>query len=242
MSKPARPYRSPSRDQQALDTRRRIMAAASEQFLASGYTATTVRAIAATAGVSVATVELVFGTKPQLLKAVIDVAIAGDDEPVPVLQRAWAARAQAATTVADFLAIVGDVLREAEVRSAGLVVAAFEARATDPTITALTDQLAKQRATTAAWIVDGVTERSTLREELSRQAAIDTIWMLMDPVVFLRLTRDRGWSAERFETWFTDSIPRLLLSSPEDAGRAHGPPVRAKRGRLPARRERGKTS
>jgi hypothetical protein len=33
----------------------------------------------------------------------------------------------------------------------------------------------------------------------------------MDPVVFQRLTRERGWSPEQYEHWFTDSIPRLLL-------------------------------
>ena len=47
---------------------------------------------------SVATVELLFGTKVALLKAAIDVAIAGDDEPVAVLDRAWAGAARRAAT------------------------------------------------------------------------------------------------------------------------------------------------
>jgi hypothetical protein len=34
--------------------------------------------------------------------------------------------------------------------------------------------------------------------------------MLMDPVVFSRLTRHRGWSAERYATWFADSVAQLL--------------------------------
>jgi AcrR family transcriptional regulator len=169
------------------------------------------RAIAETAGVSVPTVELAFGTKARLLKAAIDVAIAGDDEPVPVLERQWAARAVATTSVADFLAIVGGVLREAATRSAGLVVAAFEGASTDADMRALADQLSRQRATTVAWIVDGIIQRSPLRPDISRQAAIDTVWVLMEPVVFQRLTRLRGWSPEQFERWFTDSIPRLLL-------------------------------
>ena len=45
------------------------------------------RAVAADAGVAVPTVELAFGTKARLLKAVIDTAIAGDDEPAPMLAR-----------------------------------------------------------------------------------------------------------------------------------------------------------
>ncbi len=168
-------------------------------------------AIAASAGVSVPTIELAFGTKPRLLKAAIDVAIAGDDEPVPVLEREWAARALATTTVADFPAEVRGVVREAATRTAGLVVAAFEATSTDADMRALADQLGRQRATTVAWIVDGIVERSPLPPEIGRQAAIDTAWLLMDLVAFQRFTRERGWSPEQFERWFTDSIPRLWL-------------------------------
>jgi AcrR family transcriptional regulator len=223
-NKPRRVYRSQPREQQVRQTRLRILAAAAEQFLACGYTAATMRAIAEAAGVSVPTVELAFGTKPRLLKTAIDVAIAGDDEPVPVLEREWAARALATTTVSDFLAIVGQVLREAARRSAGLVVAAFEGASTDAGLRALADQLVSQRAATVAWIVDGITARSRLRPEISRQAAIDTVWLLMDPVVFQRLTRERGWSPEQFEHWFLDSVPRLLLEC-DPPGRKHQPPT-----------------
>ena len=44
-----------------------------------------------------------------------------------------------------------------------------------------------------------------------RAAAVDTIWALMDPVVFCRLTGDRHWTTARFERWFTDSVTRLVL-------------------------------
>jgi hypothetical protein len=37
----------------------------------------------------VQTIHRVFGTKPNLLKAVLDASIARDVEPVPVLQRSW---------------------------------------------------------------------------------------------------------------------------------------------------------
>src|SRR4051812_19410784 len=90
-----RRYDSPRRREQALRTRERILAAAREAFLTSGYAATTVRSVASAAAVSLPTVEQGFGTKAQLLKEVIDVAIAGDDEPIAVLDRAPIARAAA---------------------------------------------------------------------------------------------------------------------------------------------------
>src|SRR5260370_31071903 len=104
-----RRYRSDRRDAQARETRRRVLASASAVFLRRGFGAATIREIAADADVSVATVESLLGTKARLLKAAIDVAIAGDDEPVAVLARPWAARAMAATSAPDFLSLTSEI-------------------------------------------------------------------------------------------------------------------------------------
>ena len=209
--KPRRVYRSAQRTAQARDTRQRIVAEATEQFARVGYPATTMRSIAAAAGVSVASIELAFGSKAQLLKTAIDVAIAGDHDPVAVLDRAWATAAQASTAVQDFLTAVGRTLRPAMTRSAGLVLAAYGAAETDPALRELAGQLATQRATTVAWIVDGIRDRAALRQGITRRHAIDQVWLLMDPAVYHHLTRYRGWSAASYEKWFTDTITRLLL-------------------------------
>jgi hypothetical protein len=55
--------------------------------------------------------------------------------------------------------------------------------------------------------------RASLRVGLDRAAAVETVWMLMDPVVFSRLTRHRGWSPERYATWFADSVAQLLVAN-----------------------------
>jgi AcrR family transcriptional regulator len=209
-----RGYVSAARTQQARQTRRRVIDAATRLFVAQGYASTTMRAIAAEAGVSIPTVELIFGTKAQLLHVVLDVAIAGDDEPVPVLSRAWAHDAQSTDDVVEFVSAVAKVLQEAQVRSAGVMLAAYEAAASDPDIQVLIADRQLQRERTAGWIVDGVLARASLRAGRDRAAAVDTIWMLMDPVVFSRLTRHRGWSPERYATWFADSVAQLLVGDP----------------------------
>jgi TetR/AcrR family transcriptional regulator, regulator of autoinduction and epiphytic fitness len=209
--KPRRGYVSTTRTERAERTRRRVIDAATRLFVRQGYAQTTIRAIAAEAGVSVPTVELLFGTKAQLLHVVIDVAIAGDDEPVPVLSRAWAADAQSARDLADFLSAVAEVLSEAQARSAGVMLAAYEASASDPDIQLLIMDRESQRDRTTSWIVDGVAERAGLRPGLDRAGAIDTVWLLMDPVIFDRLTRHRGWSMDRYASWFADSAARLLV-------------------------------
>jgi AcrR family transcriptional regulator len=208
---PARRYRSPRREQQARRTRARITAAAARRFADHGYAATTMRAVAADAGVAVPTVELAFGTKARLLKAVIDVAIAGDDEPVPMLAREWARRAQSTAGPAEFVAVFAEVLAQSAQRAAGLTLAALEAARVDEDIAAVAAQLMTQRQVMATWLVDGLLPRSPLRDGTDRAAAIDTIWALMDPALFCRLTSDRHWSATRFRRWFTDSTLRLLL-------------------------------
>jgi uncharacterized glyoxalase superfamily protein PhnB/AcrR family transcriptional regulator len=204
-------YRSLRREQQARATRARIVAAAARRFLARGYAGTTMRAVAADAGVALPTVELVFGTKARLLKAVIDVAIAGDDEPVPMLDRQWAARARSAAGAAGFAAACAGQLAESAQRAAGLTLVALEAARVDTGIAAVAAQLMAQRQVMAAWMVDGLLRRAPRRAGMDYATAVDTVWALMDPALFCRLTGDRGWSPARFQDWFADALLRLLL-------------------------------
>jgi AcrR family transcriptional regulator len=89
MDKARRPYRSPTREASALKTRARVSAAAAELFLSQGYAATSIRAIAHRARVAEKTVYLQFENKGELLKRVVEQAIVGDDEPIPVAERDW---------------------------------------------------------------------------------------------------------------------------------------------------------
>lgn len=210
-----RTYRSQIRERQARETRERILVAATAEFERSGYTATRIRGVAQAARVSVAAVELAFGSKSQLLHAAISFAIRGDAEPVPMLKRPWAQRALDVASVAEFLEIVASVMVAGQERSAGLIIAAFEAANQDRASSELADRLRSQRAETAAWIADGLIARASLRPGITRRRATDTIWLLMDPHGFRALIRDRGWTPRQFEVWFIDSVARLLLAPKE---------------------------
>jgi TetR/AcrR family transcriptional regulator, regulator of autoinduction and epiphytic fitness len=212
-----RAYRSSRREEQARRTRRRVLDAATAVFLERGFAGATVRLIAERAGVAVPTVELLFGTKGKLLKAAIDVAIAGDDEPVPVLAREWTDAALGAESAGEFLDIVAEVLTAAQQRSAGLVLAVFEAAATSAELADLAEQLTTQRARTAEWIVRQLTRKARPRTGGSRREAVDTVWILMDPAVFDRLTRRRGWTPRQYQRWFAASVGRLLTDEPRSS-------------------------
>jgi AcrR family transcriptional regulator len=83
----AAPPRDAARAEQVRATRQRVLGAARDLFLRRGYTGATIEAIAQRAAVSPQTVYNVVGGKAALLKAVYDVALAGDDEPVAVGDR-----------------------------------------------------------------------------------------------------------------------------------------------------------
>ena len=79
--------RSTARAEQVRATRQKVLVAARDLFLRRGYFGATIEAIAQRAGVSPQTVYNVVGGKAALLKAVYDVALAGDDEPLPMVER-----------------------------------------------------------------------------------------------------------------------------------------------------------
>src|SRR5258708_29460123 len=111
-----RRYRSPRRQMQAEQTRAAVIAAASRVFAQRGWVATNMRDLAREAGVSVETLYAGFESKAGLLQVVLDVAVVGDDEPVP-----FAARPEAA-------AMGTGMTMRARARTAARGVAAIDTR------------------------------------------------------------------------------------------------------------------
>ncbi len=209
MTAQPRAYRSPGREARARRTRRRVLEAATRAFVERGYAGSTMRAVADDAAVSVPTVEQLFGTKARLLEAAVDVAIAGDDDPVPVLERGWTGAARAAADAAELLAVVAGVLTAAQERAAGLLTTLFEAARTDSGLSPLADRMAARREITAAWVVDALHGLGPLRQP--RDEAVETLWLLMEPALFDRLVRARGWTPDRYAAWFARTALRLLV-------------------------------
>ena len=71
------------RDGNPEETRREILAAASEAFAAAGYVGATTRAVASRAGVNVATLHYHFGSKEGLYRAVLEAAGRGTLTTIP---------------------------------------------------------------------------------------------------------------------------------------------------------------
>src|SRR5262245_61569473 len=84
-----RRYDSPLRREQAAATPTAILEAAERLFAERGYVGTSVAEIAAAAGVALKTVYAAFGTKAEVLRALWNLRMRGDDEPVPMAERPW---------------------------------------------------------------------------------------------------------------------------------------------------------
>src|SRR4051794_32007796 len=86
-----RPYDARRRreraEQERSATRRRVVEAARELFLSRGYVATTMADIAREAGVALQSVYTSGQNKAELLHLVVDLAVAGDDEDVMLVDR-----------------------------------------------------------------------------------------------------------------------------------------------------------
>ena len=91
-----------------------VVEAASGLFVERGYAATTVEVISERSDTPQATVYRLFASKLGILKAVLDVAIGGDDEPVAMLDRpqvrALLADEDPKNQLAGFAALVSEVM------------------------------------------------------------------------------------------------------------------------------------
>src|SRR5687768_10508205 len=83
-----RAYDRTNRDRAAQATRRRIAEAAARLFRRDGYAGTSIQAIAAEAGVAVPTVYASLRSKANVLRAVVELTVRGDDEAEPLAARA----------------------------------------------------------------------------------------------------------------------------------------------------------
>src|SRR6478752_4587608 len=101
--KEVRPYDASGRRERASRNRDRVVATAQRLFLRDGYTATTIAAIAAEAGVSPDTIYKGFGGKAGLVRAIRSKALEGEGS-IPAEQRSDAFQA----TSSDAKAIIGE--------------------------------------------------------------------------------------------------------------------------------------
>jgi AcrR family transcriptional regulator len=206
-----RPYDASRRQEQARRTRSRVLEIAHRRFLEDGYVATTMNAIATEADVSVETVYKAFANKAGILKAIFDVAIAGDDEPVPLQERAMVGRVQAEPDGRRKLAIYGEAYAGRARRAVPVQLVARDAAASDAGAADVWRQLNDERLTGMTAFADHLHDSNVLREGITRVDARDVLWLFTAPHNFELLVLERGWSVDSFGRWITQQLIAALL-------------------------------
>ena len=204
---------SGKKGEKSRQTRRRILQAAQELFVDQGYGATTLQGIAERAGVAVQTIYFAFGNKPSLLKELVDVTIAGDDEPISTLQRAWFRDALAAGTAeAQLRAHVRGTCQLLQ-RVAPIAEVLRSAGAQDPAIAGLWQHDTDPRLDVHTAAARSLVTKPGAQAGLSAEHAADVLFGLLSPELYLVFVRDRGWTPERWEQWVYGTLHAQLCGS-----------------------------
>jgi AcrR family transcriptional regulator len=210
MSPVKRSYDASGRREQARERRGRVVLAARELFEHDGYRATTVAGVARVAGVSPEMVYKTFGNKAALAKAVFDVVLAGDDEPVPVRERPAMRAIAAEPDVRRRIAMFVEGLVERTARSARVQIMVRDGRHVDESLSPIWDQLASEGLTGMRLLGERLLDTGQLRPDLGLDEVTDVLWNYLAIDHYERLVVQRGWSIPRYQQWLTRTLTDAL--------------------------------
>jgi AcrR family transcriptional regulator len=202
-----RAYDNSSRAQAARATRRRIIDTAGAILLREGYHAMAVSQLASAAGVSAQTVYNAVGGKADVVKAVYDVMLVGDDAPVAMQDRP------------EFRAMSEAPDREAFVRAYAALCATIYERV-GPLLGVILAQGAGGDAGLQDFVATIDRERRAgntnalaalerahgLPPSLNHERFIDIVWTVTAPEIYDRFVRRCGWSHEMYAAWLAEAL------------------------------------
>jgi AcrR family transcriptional regulator len=202
-----RSYRSVSREALAEQTRSRIVATAREMLLAEGLSAMKMSELAKAANVSPQTIYNSIGGKADVVKAVWDVTLAGDEEPIPMSERPAFQAVIEATDVDAYARAYASWSRDIYVRVGrllGMILA--DGAAGDPEVIGFLNTVDRERRIGNTHGLDTLVQCGAVPSGERLERIIDGVWTLTAPEVYDRLVRQCGWSAHEFEYWLSRQL------------------------------------
>jgi AcrR family transcriptional regulator len=188
-----------------------MLDAARALFLEHGYAPTTIKMVADAARVSTQSVYQVFGNKPGLVKALIDIAIVGDDDPIPMMEREFVQGNMAEPDPAKKLRDYGAHLDDIALRVFPMTLVLRDAAAADASAAEVWEQLQQERLTGMTHFAAHMKRGKFLRPGVSEAEARDVLWTYSSFELWELLVRRRGWSGRRYGRWIGDQLVAALL-------------------------------
>ena len=211
--KATRAYDSSRRQAQARQARERIIEAAERRFLADGYAATSVAAVAGDAQVSVDSIYKSFGGKAGLIRAIYDRALEGRG-PIPAEQRSDRIQAEEPDP-RRIIEAWGRFVTEIAPRGAPIVLLIRNAAATDNELQSLLEQVDADRLQRMTENAARLHSAGHLRRGVTVAAAADILWTYSAPELYELLVMRRRMPLRRYGKFVSDAMIAALL--PPDA-------------------------
>ncbi|MEV6893285.1 helix-turn-helix domain-containing protein [Kribbella sp. NPDC051137] len=210
MTEVKRPYDATGRRERARQRRLDVVIAAQALFEADGFQATTISAIAKQAGVSAESIYKGFGTKAALAKAVFDFVIAGDDEPVPVMDRPETKQVLDEPDVRRKIQryVAGAVSRQT--RSARVQIAIRDGRHGDDTLRATWQSVLDERLRGMTILGRHFLETGDLRPGITPDEVADVLYTYISVELYELLVLQRGWTPEQYGDHLVTAITATL--------------------------------
>jgi AcrR family transcriptional regulator len=199
-------YDASGRREPARARRLAVVLAARDLFERDGFRLTTIAAVAERAGVSAISIYESFGTKAALAKAVFDIVLAGDDEPVPIAERAAMPAIRDEPDVRRKIAMFVEGLAERQARSAKVQILIRDGRHVDDSLEPIWAKLNEEGLVGMAMLGRQFLDSGQIRPGIALDEVRDVLWNYLAIDAYERLVLIQGWSPERYAAWLTHAI------------------------------------
>jgi AcrR family transcriptional regulator len=196
-----------ARKERARANRRRMVEAAYRLFSERGWTVP-LTAIAQEAGVAVQTLYFTFHTKVGLLQEALQLAVLGDEQPIPPHERPWFHQMAAEPDPRRAIEIIVENTQEIFVRVAPLA-AVFKSG--DPEVSEMWAHSEQLRLDGYRKLVDTLSKKGGLKPGTTRDEHVDVLFVLLGPEMYWAVVAGRGWSPQRWQAWITAVLADALL-------------------------------
>jgi AcrR family transcriptional regulator len=201
-----RSYDASRRREQARARRLATILAARDLFERDGFRLTTIAAVAARAGVSAESIYKGFGTKAALAKAVFDVTVAGDDEPVPVAERPAMQTMRDEPDLRRKIEMFVRGLAQRQARSAKVQILIRDGRHVDDSLAPVWAKLEDEAVVGMTMLAGHFAASGQLRAGVDVDEVRDVLWNYLAIDTYERLVLGRGWPLDRYSDWLTRTI------------------------------------
>jgi AcrR family transcriptional regulator len=199
------------RQRQAGETRRQVVGAARRLFVASGYAGTTMEAIAAEAGVAVATVYKAFGSKAAIARELNDLI----DEEAAVVS--FAKKIAPEADPAELIRLTVAQNRSVHEHCGDIIAAIHSGAAVDATLAAVLAEGFRRHDDGMRWVVSKLQDANALQPGLTVEQAVGLLSVLCSVETFANLTARYGWTEDQCETWTAAALRQLLFTTSPNA-------------------------